>query len=466
MKKNKLTKILVFASGVMLLTGCESDALFGLGGKTNELTDYVKSFFKKEEMQKYDYSSEGYQMKELEEEKVTVTFYKNIGKEELDLNSGMYATTTTTALKIDEIEKGSKVTRPDTDPLRKNYDFAGWHTKQNEESPFDFDTLVNSNLALYAHWTQTQEEEFIEPEYVEPSHIDDSIDTLVSINGVLNMPIEGGQVRLSKSGMSRLNRTPSDVTDILNYKIKTGVTLVASYDESTNTISYSASKEGESDQAGTILAVDNSANLVLSNNNYEDKADKYEKRDVEIEDHRIMLAGSSSMENWSNSGTDMLPLTSFNHGIGGTTVEQWKDILNQRLVYPYSPKIVVYYVGVNNIINTGSSQEQTATWLTQMFDDVHAHLPNTQIYYVLINKLPNYANKQSAFDYVNNAAMEYEAEHSYVTTLNAGEGLLKSNGQPNQAYFLMDGLHMSLAGYAIWGKFIKDKLIQDLKKNA
>ena len=429
---------------LLLITGF---ALTGCGGKS-----------------RIEYNPDGYTMKELETETVTVTFYKNIGKEEVDLNSGMYASTSTTALKIDQIAKGSKATRPDTDPLRQNYEFNGWHTSQNENSPYDFESLVNSNLSLFAHWNKVQEEEFVEPEYVEPSHIDDTIDTLVSITGVLNMPIEEGKVKLSNSGMSRLNRTPSDVKDILNYKIKTGVNLVASYDDDTKKISYTASKEGEVDQTGEIVAQNDSLNLRLDNSTYENKAANYETRDVNIQDHRIMLAGSSSMENWSNSTNDLLPLTTFNHGIGGTTVEQWKDKLNQRLVYPYSPKIVVYYVGVNNIINTGTSKEDTATWLTEMFDDVHQHLPNTHIYYVLINELPNYRSKQAQFDYVNQAAKDYESTHSYVTTLNAGQGLLKENGEPNQAYFLLDGLHMSLAGYAIWGKFIKDKLISDLRK--
>ena len=86
MKKNKLTRFLVIASSMMLLTGCDADALFGLGGKVNEITDWAKSLFAKQEMEKVEYNSEGYTMKELESEKVTVTFFKNIGKEELDLN--------------------------------------------------------------------------------------------------------------------------------------------------------------------------------------------------------------------------------------------------------------------------------------------------------------------------------------------------------------------------------------------
>ena len=412
------------------------------------------------------YSTDGYTMKDLSNQTVTVSFYKNIGKEELDLNSGMYASTTTTVYKVDTIAKNSKASKPSIDPSRVNYEFAGWHTDETEASPFDFETLVNKNLILYAHWQQTQEDDFVEPEYVEPSHIDDTIDTLVSISGVLNDSLDGTSVKLAKSGISRLSREPSNVVDCLNYKIKTGVTLTASYNTSTKKISYTATKEGESDQVGTISVIDNSANLVVTPADYETKAANYEANGVDFEDNRIMLAGSSSIENWKNSSTDLKPMTTYNHGIGGTTVEMWRDKLNQRLVYPYSPKIIVYYVGVNNMKDGTNTGEQTGTWLTEMFDDVHAHLPNTHIYYILVNELPGFRNRQEQFDIANEICLTYQSNHSdYFTAINAGTGLLKENGEPNQAFFLFDGIHMSLAGYAIWGKVIKDKLIADFRKN-
>ena len=469
--KKKLILVLISA---FALTGCDlAEIPQNISNWFTGTFATVEDFFTVKN-DNVHYSDDGYSMKELDEEKVTVTFYKNIKTEELDLNSGMYASTSSTAFKIDTISKNSKVSRPERDPMRVNYDFDGWHTSQYEDSPYDFNTEVTSNMFLYAHWTQTHNDDFIEPEYVEPSHIDDSIDTFVSINGVLNMPINEGKVNLSKLAIARLNRNIEDVSDTLNYKIKTGVSLSASFN-GTDTITFSATKEGEETQNGTITVVNASSSLALSGDdkptnqwwaNNENVASKYETTDLDLEDHRIMLAGSSSMENWKNSAEDLLPLKTYNHGIGGTVIEQWKDKLNQRLVYPFSPKMVVYYVGVNNIINTSATVEETKTSLIEMFDDVHAHLPNTQIYYVLINELPNYRNKQEQFDEINNAAINYEAEHNYLTTINAGKDLLKANKEPNQAYFLFDGLHMSLAGYAIWGKVIKDQLIKDLKKNA
>lgn len=410
------------------------------------------------------YEPNSYQMKEIATEKVTVSFYYNFNKQEFNLNSGMYATGNSIAFKVDQLTKGEKVSKPDTDPLRKNYEFNGWHKKSEEESPFDFaNTVINSNIVLYAHWTQTQEEEFIEPEYVEPSKIDDSITSLINITGVMNFNIVENEVLLPNSAILRLEKDNKDVSKCLNYKIKSGVTLTATYNSETSKINYEATKDSEIIN-GSITVVNDSSNLIVNNSTYEEKAKNYEQKDVKFEDHRIMLAGSSSMENWSNSTEDMLPLHTYNHGIGGTTSQQWRDSLNQRLVYPYSPKIVVYYVGVNNLINSHDSVDTTVSALKAMFDDVHSHLPDTKVYYVLINDLPGYPTYTNQIHSVNDAINEYALTHSFLTTLDAGNLLLKESGLPNKAYFLTDGLHMSLSGYALWGGYIKNRLIEDMKK--
>ena len=113
---------------------------------------------------KINYNFLGYTMKTVNDSTITVTFYKNIGKEELDLNSGMYATTSTLALKVDTINKGEKVSRPEMDPMRVNYEFDGWHTHQTEDSPFDFNTILNSSTVIYAHWVKLQDDEFVDDE--------------------------------------------------------------------------------------------------------------------------------------------------------------------------------------------------------------------------------------------------------------------------------------------------------------
>ena len=105
-----------------------------------------------------------------------------------------------------------------------------------------------------------------------------------------------------------------------------------------------------------------------------------------------MLAGSSSIEFWESSKEDLNPIVSYNHGIGGTTIEEWDNKLNQRLVFPYKPKMVVYYVGINNVIN--SKQDATTIWnnLRTFFNNTHAALPDTKVQYIMMNLIPGYTN--------------------------------------------------------------------------
>jgi len=412
------------------------------------------------------YKKDNYQFPTIEEEPVVVSFLYNFSKQEVNLNSGLYATGNSIALKVDQVKSGSKLTKPDIDPIREKYDFDGWHVDSYIESPWNFDNdTVTSNTQLFAHWKQKQVEPFIEPEYVPPSNVDTSLSTLISMNGVMNMPVKSDAVNLCTPDFNKLVASKDNVTSLLNFMIKDkDVQVTSTYDVDNKIISYTASLSGQKVN-GTITCNDISNSLVVSNSYYETKAKNYEANATSIDDHRIMLAGSSSMENWKTSTEDMLPLTTYNHGIGGTTADEWKDKLNQRLVYPHSPKIVVYYVGVNNIINTGDSAEKTLGYLLDMFDDVHEHLPNTKVYYVLINALPNYKDKQPAIDQVNLGVIDYSATHEFLIPLNPGQLLLKANGEPNSAFFLTDGLHMSLYGYVLWGGYIKDALIQGFKEN-
>ena len=120
-------------------------------------------------------------------------------------------------------------------------------------------------------------------------------------------------------------------------------------------------------------------------------------------------------------------------------------------------------VKVCSLINDDKSGTQTGNALVDLFNEVHEHLPNTKVVYILINKLPNYANKQDEFDIANQMALDYAASHDFVTCVDAGVGLLKPNGLPHWGYFLSDGLHMSKYGYVLWGAEVKKAVMNFLE---
>ena len=360
------------------------------------------------------------------------------------------------------IESGVPFSAPETNPERKNYEFQGWYKEKTCEHEWNFASdSAEHSVYIYAKWGVAQGEEYVEPEYTYPETI--ITDANYRVTGILNMPIKNGnQVDLTSAAIGRLKASPDDISFAINYERKQDVTLTsATYNDETHKINIAVSS-GETWEI-TVNDVTAALSVAYASSYYEQKAVNYEK-EIDIENYHIALAGSSSMENWSTSTEDMSPIVTFNHGIGGTTVEQWTDQLLQRLVLPYSPKAVVYYVGVNNIINSNKSGQETGDALVALFNKTHERLPKTKIFYVLINKLPMYGHYQDQFDIANSIALQYQNEHGYLTCIDAGKDLLKENGLPNAGYFLTDGLHMSKVGYVIWGKAVKDAVIEWLGK--
>lgn len=75
------------------------------------------------------------------EGKVTVTFVTPDGA---------------TAVGAQEIDKGGKATRPETDPTMPDHTFVGWFTEEGGATEFDFDAVINTNVSVYAKFTPNE----------------------------------------------------------------------------------------------------------------------------------------------------------------------------------------------------------------------------------------------------------------------------------------------------------------------
>ena len=355
---------------------------------------------------------------------------------------------------------GDKVEKP-ADPVRARYEFQGWYLEEACENVYDFNQEITGNLRLFAKWGIAQEDEGQEPPYTPPSTVvPDEAGIDYMIDSIMNFKINGVVVKLPTAAIARLEANKDNVLPLMEYRVKSGITMTATYASNAITV-----KIGE--QTNTITVRDDSANyIVTSNSNYETKAKKYEdKIEEENENYHVMLAGSSSIEFWESSKQDLMPVVSYNHGIGGTTIEEWDNKLNRRLVFPYKPKMVVYYVGINNVIN--SKQDATTIWnnLKNFFDHTHAALPNTKVQYIMMNLIPGYTGYFDTINSVNANVVEYQKTNAWLTLINPGTALLKENGQPNAAYFRTDGLHLSHYGYVVWGDIIKQSIVKGLENN-
>ena len=347
-----------------------------------------------------------------------VDFFDNYLREEFVLSSGYSGRGNNIIYTTVAVPMNTKVSKP-ADPTRKKYDFAGWYTEEKCINEWNFDTLVTKNTRLFAKWTVSSAEADPEPEYTPPSTVlDDSAATDYVIDSIMYFKVENNSVRVSTAALAKLNANKDNVLPLMEYRVKNGKTMTATFENNAITVRCC-------DATQVISVIDDSLNLTMADTNYENKAKKYEAKALEEDSYHVMLAGSSSIEFWESSKEDLEPIVSFNHGIGGTTIEDWDTKLNKRLVYPYKPKMVVYYVGINNVIN--SKQDATTIWnnLKNFMDHTHAALPNTKVQYIMMNQLPGYADYYDTISAVNNQIMRYQKENTWLTLINPGLALLK-----------------------------------------
>ena len=401
---------------------------------------------------------------EYRENDLYARFMGNGGSEIAELPSGKFALCDDMLFACYKITVGQKLTAPAGEPTKAGFKFAGWAEDAEGSKLWDFDKPVESGVTLFAKWERDEAdktEEYVEPKLAFTEKKDESAPFI--LDGVLNEPVSGDALKsvdLTRAAINVLTENADDVREYLNYTVDGKTRIVsATFASGKITVVYN---DGTGDKTLTVSVIDVTESLKVDTN-YETKAVKYENN-VHIAPYNVIMAGSSSMENWTTSVEDMKPVTTANVGIGGTTVEQWTEKLARRLIYPYSPRAVVFYVGINNIINANKSGAQTGDALVELFEDVHSHLPEAHIYFILINKVPGYTSYYNDIDVANGMVETYSANKDFMTLIDAGSGLIKKSGKTNSAYFLTDGLHMSLCGYVIWGGAVKENFIATEKE--
>ena len=398
----------------------------------------------------------------------SIRYMTNVPGETVTLSSGREATAEDVLFAVQMVKTGDIVTPPSEEPTRVGYVFKGWSTDKAGESLFDFTKPVTGSVNLFAKWEHDEEnatqEAYTEPRLSFVEKIDESkpFDWI----GVCNQKITDGHVDLTTAAINRLTAKANDVKELLNYTRSSSASIKSAvYSSGIITLTYTVGGE-DTVLNVSVNDVTASEKYVMTNSTYESKAKKYESTVFgDYASYNVIMGGSSSMENWSTSVEDMRPVTTKNVGIGGTSAIQWLT-LSDRLIIPFNPRAVVLYVGINDIINYGKNGKTTGNNLIALFDHIHDCLPDTLIHYILINHVPGYykGTYKGYIDTANAAVINYAETHPYMNVIDAGTVLEKKTGEYSEAYFLSDKLHMTVAGYELWGAAVKQAVIEKDKE--
>ncbi len=198
-----------------------------------------------------------------------------------------------------------------------------------------------------------------------------------------------------------------------------------------------------------------------NNTRYQSAIDTFIKEDSlkPPPEKAIEFIGSSIFRRWENLTEDMKPLPVFNRAFGGSRTHEVLYFMD-KIVFPYNPKIIVYYCGSND---AGGSVPVNiiVSNITMFFERVEERLPSTTIYFVSINRSPARKAKWGAIDSANAIIKEYCSKSLRRKYIDVNPVLFDSTGSPRLELYLDDQLHFKEAAYGEFTKIIKPILLHD-----
>jgi lysophospholipase L1-like esterase len=180
-----------------------------------------------------------------------------------------------------------------------------------------------------------------------------------------------------------------------------------------------------------------------------------EKKHADAKPGGIVFAGSSSIVKWDvkKSFPDWAV---YNCGFGGSVVRQSTHFA-PRIIVPLKPATIIFYAGDNDI-NAKRTPEQVRDDFKAFVKLIHKELPKTVIYYIPIKpsvkRWEQYDLQKKANAYV----MEMAKNDDLLKYIDIVPLMFGSDGKPDPALFVEDGLHLSAKGYAKWNDAVKAAL--------
>ena len=177
----------------------------------------------------------------------------------------------------------------------------------------------------------------------------------------------------------------------------------------------------------------------------------------------IVFVGSSSIRFWNSLEEDMAPLYVLERGFGGSHLSH--VIHNAgRVVLPYDPSAVVVYAGDNDLASgTGKSVDDVVADFESLVGLLRRDRPALPIYWLAIKPSRLRWDRWPEMSRANDRIAALAETDPHLAILDIATPMLASaeDGPPSSDLFVLDGLHLSEAGYAMWTETVKARLLAD-----
>ncbi len=197
---------------------------------------------------------------------------------------------------------------------------------------------------------------------------------------------------------------------------------------------------------------------LLAEDKWEPEIAKFEQADQQTPPTKsaTLFVGSSSIRLWKTLAEDFAGIPVINRGFGGSCIPDSTQYA-ERIVWPYQPRLIVFYAGDNDIASK-TPPEKVLEDYKAFVAKVREKLPKTPIIFLSIKPSVARASMLPAQQEANALIRDYIATDKSQTYVDVATPLLGPDGQPNPAHFVEDGIHMKPEGYALWTKILAPEL--------
>jgi lysophospholipase L1-like esterase len=165
----------------------------------------------------------------------------------------------------------------------------------------------------------------------------------------------------------------------------------------------------------------------------------------------VVFIGSSTIRLWDLKGS-FPDVKAINRGFGGSEMQDSTRYVD-RIVVPYSPRLVVVYAGDNDIM--GIPSEHVVIAFERFVRAVHARLPETKILYIGIKPSLLRWGQVDRMRQANAMIRQFCERDDRLGFVDTDNAMLGWDEKPRKELYVADGLHLSAAGYQILNALVR-----------
>ncbi|MGE0814319.1 MAG: GDSL-type esterase/lipase family protein [Vicinamibacterales bacterium] len=161
----------------------------------------------------------------------------------------------------------------------------------------------------------------------------------------------------------------------------------------------------------------------------------------------VLFVGSSSITNWDVAAA-FPALATIRRGYGGSHVSDTLHFAD-RIIFPYRPKVVVFYAGDADVA-AGKSARQIAADTGALVALIHRRLPAAQVLVIGTKPSPAHWAHIQTIREANRIVRTWLATDGQALFADVEPALLGTDGQPRADFYAENRLNLNERGYAAW----------------